>query len=159
MHKKYMQIKETPYGYPSMHKKHVKIKETPYGYPSMHKKHVKIKETPYGYPSMHKKYVQIKETPYGYPSMHKKHVQIKERRRAYGNLWFGNYGAAFCRVNLGEGAYTLRRAGKALQRKNALAKVNDLYHITQTLRERLISESEWSRYIPGRTGGILWPLQ
>ena len=29
-----------------MHKKRVQIKETPYGYTFMHKKHVQIKETP-----------------------------------------------------------------------------------------------------------------
>ena len=44
-----------------MHKKHVQIKETPCGYTYMHKKHVQIKETPYGYTYMHKKHVQIKE--------------------------------------------------------------------------------------------------
>ena len=35
-----------------MHKKHVQIKETPCGYTYMHKKHVQIKETPYGYTSV-----------------------------------------------------------------------------------------------------------
>ena len=44
-----------------MHKKHVQINETPYGYTFMHKKHVQINETPYGYTFMHKKHVQINE--------------------------------------------------------------------------------------------------
>ncbi len=81
MHKKHMQIKETPYGYPCMSKKHGQIKEIPYGYPCMSKEHGQIKETPYGYPCMSKEHGQIKEIPYGYTCMSKEHGQVKERSR------------------------------------------------------------------------------
>lgn len=45
MHKKRVQINETPYGDTFMHKKRVQINETPYGYTFMHKKHVQINES------------------------------------------------------------------------------------------------------------------
>ncbi len=50
MHKKHMQVKETPYGYTFMHKKHVQVKETPYGYTFMHKNMCRLRKHPMGIP-------------------------------------------------------------------------------------------------------------